>query len=266
MNQEIALHALEPTRLSVSVFAIWLFESLRICLAGVDRRVAQLGSSVHGRIEPMKRYMIAASVLAALATATAAFFAPEKFWQPLLINVATTFLALALGVIAVNIYLERDIRRDAVRSILSLANEAIANFHNTFLDLMWSQFSKDEFGEMRDKYMKAHGDIMVLAPESRQRLYDSAKQKSAEVAPLLQKLDETLSEITALVGWNMDARVLQQALQARTSIRKYRAIALDDKPETVGRIAKHLLDIDTFSATVHRLLEELGQIKQKRTP
>ena len=48
-------------------------------------------------MKKLKHYLIATTAILAVLTAVGAFFAPEKYWQPLLINVATTFFAATVG-------------------------------------------------------------------------------------------------------------------------------------------------------------------------
>jgi len=206
----------------------------------------------------MKRHLVLICIAFAGAIGLGAYFAPETFWQPLLINLATVFFGASLAILLVNIYLERDARKQAVQALLALASEGIGDFHNTFLDIIWTKFGKDDFGDPRTKYKKADGDIMVLTPEQRKGVYDLAKEHQTRLNPLLERLDQSLAEAVALVGWSLDHRFLTQALQARSAIRRYRSIDLDDSDESIQNAAKRIIDIDTCSADAYHILKELS--------
>lgn len=209
----------------------------------------------------MKKYLVQVNLLLAILMGVASFYSKPEFWQPLLINIATTFFAAALGILLVNIYLERDSRKKAVRALLQLAQDGIADFHNSFLNMVWTKFGKDDFGDLRYKYKKAGGDIMVLTPEQRKSIYDMSKENQDKIGPLLEKLDQALSETVNLVGWTLDADFLSQSLQARNAIRSYRVIEHNDSDEAINGIAEHLIDIDTFSATAYQILKGVSGIE-----
>jgi len=207
----------------------------------------------------MKRYLVALNLLLAVGTAIGGYYAPQPFWQPVLINAATAFFGAALAIILVNVYLERDSRRKAVRALLRLAQDGIVDFHNTFLDIVWTKFGKDDFGKLRENFKEAGGDVMVLAPEQRKSIYDLAKQHQTHLGPLLEKLDQALVEVVSLTGWSLDANLLAQALQCRVSIRKFRMLKLDDSDDAINGAAEHLIDIDTFGTTALHILKDMGK-------
>jgi hypothetical protein len=207
----------------------------------------------------MKRYLLVLNLLLAVGTAIGGYYAPQSFWQPVLINAATAFFGAALAIILVNVYLERDSRRKAVGALLRLALDGIADFHNTFLDIVWTKFGKDDFGDLCEKYKKAGGDVMVLTPEQRKSIYDLAKQHQTRLGPLLEKVDQALAEVVSLSGWSLDASLLTQALQGRISIRNFRTLSLDDSDDAIKGSAEHLIDIDTFSATAIHILKDISE-------
>ena len=205
-----------------------------------------------------KPMLTAVNAALALLIAVGAYFAPAGYWQSLLVNLATVFFGAALAIVVVNIYLERDSRRKAVGALLRLATDGIADFHNTFLDLMWGKFGKDDFGQLRERFKNARGDIMVLNQEQRRAIYDMGKQHHAKLTPLLEKLDQVLAEVTSLVGWSLDSTLLTQVLQGRNAIRRFRSITLDDSDQAINEAAEHLIDIDTFSASAYHILKALS--------
>src|SRR5207244_2327439 len=59
----------------------------------------------------MKKWMAVGSLALAALLAFIGFYAPTGYWQSLTVSSATSFLALGIGVIFVNIYLERSARQ-----------------------------------------------------------------------------------------------------------------------------------------------------------
>lgn len=204
------------------------------------------------------RFTIAATFLFIIC-AIGAYYAPLIFWQPLLINIATTFFAAAVGIILVNIYLDKESRKGAVVSLLQLSQSAIADFHDHVLDLAWTKFGKDEWGDLIVAYVKSEGDAMTIKPGFRQWIYELAKPDSQKLGPLIQKVDDSMQEIISLVGWSLDPDLLAFALRTRNSIRLYRGIPFDDSEEAKCKITEHLLDIDIQSHLVRTRLIELSE-------
>ena len=160
------------------------------------------------------------------ACSRSAYVCPQPFWQSVLINTSTSFLALGIGLIFVNIYLERNSRKDAVRSLLILSDQAIATYHNTWLDLCWAKFGRDRFSEITVEYIKSNG-----APEGLQRvvrdLYTLVKDNAVLISKL-ESLENALTELSRMAGWDLDARLLKACLDARISISRLREITMLD--------------------------------------
>lgn len=209
----------------------------------------------------MKRYLSAVAFGGAAVLAVAAYFLSGDFWQPLFLNLAGSLFAIGVAIIAVNIYLERARRREAISAILLLCHDAIADFHNTFLDIVWTKFGKDEFGDIVASYMEAAGDPMVIKPADRDKLYALAQESSDDVRRLADRLDEALSETTTLVGWELDPQLLAVTLKARHALRQYKAIDMDGSHQTKLAIAEHLIDIDIYTHIARSKLFELGGLK-----
>lgn len=210
----------------------------------------------------MKTKLVWITGVLSVVSGTGAYFSPATFWQPLLINISTTFLAVAIGIVIVNIYLDKASRRDAVLSLLQLSDRAIVDFHDHLLGLVWTKFGKDEWGEILDGYVESGGDPMTVKPGYRRWVYDLAKADSSKLGPLIQSLDNSLQEIISLVGWSLDADLLAFALRARNAIRLFRGIPLDDSDEACSKITEHLIDLDLQSGLARRRLVDISEVEK----
>jgi hypothetical protein len=209
----------------------------------------------------MKEKLIWINSFLFVAAAIGGYFSPEVFWQPLLINLSTTFFAIALGVVVVNIYLDKASRQGAVISLLQLSDRAIAEFHDSFLDMVWTRFSKDEWAEIVRGYTRGGGDVMTIKPDYRTWIYELAKEKQNKLNPLIQDLDDSLQEIISLVGWSLDDELLACALRARNAIRLYRGIPYDDTEAAHSKICEHLIDMMLQASSARGRLMDLSGIQ-----
>src|SRR6266446_8117696 len=127
----------------------------------------------------MKRLLVAIALGLMAVLLTGAYFCHSPFWQAVLINAATSFMALGVGLIFVNIYLERHARKGAVRSLLVLSHTAIGDFHDALLDIGWARFGRDQWGNFIKEYMDAGGQPEALRQEVRDFLYNTVKDNTA---------------------------------------------------------------------------------------
>ncbi len=120
--------------------------------------------------------------------------------------------------------------------------------------------------EAENRLLKTHGFAGVagdtLFPEARDKLYDLATAKQNELTILIQNLEEALTEVTRLVGWDLDAELLSECLKARNAVRQFREIKLDGSDKAKQGVSEHLIDIDTFSQYTRDKLLELAGIEE----
>lgn len=203
--------------------------------------------------------LVVAGMVLGVASAGAGYWLPPPFWQSLFINLATTFFALAIAVVAVNMYLERSKQREAVKSLLLLSNEAIARFHNTLLTHLWTRFGKVEFGDIRKEYVRTNGDPNAIKPDDRSKIYELVKANTKDIMSLVENLDQSLIELTTLVGWDLDVDLLTHILKSRFCVRKLRNRSFDDSDDAKKAVCEHLIDLDNFSQLArYRLMEMAG--------
>jgi hypothetical protein len=210
----------------------------------------------------MKRLLVVGTFALMVACLIAAYFTQSPFWQAFLINSSTSFLALGAGLLFVNVYLEGKARKGAVRSLLVLSHRAIVDFHNDLLTAAWSKFGRDQFGKIADEYVKAGGRPEALRSEVRQGFYEMMKSDK-NLASRLVALEEALTELSRLAGWSLDPRLLEACLDARISISRLKATALDDSDKAKNDVTEHILDTEFHSSKALRLLKELAGLDDK---
>jgi len=203
------------------------------------------------------------TIVAAVAALISLFCAkrtPDDFWQSVLLHIFGTLLAVTIGLVIVNIFLENRARRDAVKSLLLLAADAIQDFHNGWLDLAWAKFGRDQYGDIGNEYMKSDGKPEALKKSVRSDLYGIVKG-NALLLKHIEALDEAMTELSRMGGWSLDPSLLSHCLDARKSLGKLKRATFDDKDESIDYVAEHILDADIRSQMARTRLMELAGIK-----
>jgi hypothetical protein len=211
----------------------------------------------------VKNLMVLVSTVLMAACLALAWFVKSKFWEAFLINASTSFLALGVGLIFVSIYLEKNARRGAVKSLLVLSQTAIGNVHNDFLNAAWAKFGRDRFGEIVKEYVGAKGAPQALEHQVRESMYDIVKNNKQLMARI-EKLEEALVELSRMAGWDLDARLLRECLEARIAINRLKAVELDDSDEAKNGATEHLFDTDLHTQAAYHMLRELAGIVDER--
>jgi len=207
----------------------------------------------------MKRNLTLATFGVGLLALVGGYFCPSPFFQAFLINISSSFLAIGSGLLIVNIYLERQARKGAVKSLLVLSNEAIAEFHNLWLDLIWAKMGSEGYDQTVQGYIKAGGKPEALKESARLDIYNAVNANKA-LQSAVDKLETTLTELSRLVGWDLDPRVLEASLDARLAIGRLKAVEMDDSAKSRDMVTENIIATDLYSGRARVLLMELAEV------
>ncbi len=194
----------------------------------------------------------------AVSLGIASYRVSNPFQEAWLIELASLALGLSLALFIVNIYLDRKSRRAAVTPLLMLVAPSIRDHNNAFLKDVWDLFGKPQFDALMRRYAEYHRDPKALSSDERERLYAHIKSRWAPLAPVLDRLDNDLRELSMLLGWSFSSRVLGSCFACRFAIASLRQITFDDSSEAKLRAVEQYLDIASsafavFDALVHML-------------
>lgn len=183
-------------------------------------------------------------------------------WQSFFAGLSSSLVVLGVGILAVNLYLESASRRDAVKALFMLSQEAIADFHNDWLDGCWAEFGRDTYGKIADEFLAAKLEVNALQKEVRNKIYGIYAN-----SPTLQKrvidLESTLAELTRMTGWSLDANLLTASLIARTQIAKLKSIALDGSDNSINQVTECLFRIDGHTQASRSTLMKLAGVQDE---
>lgn len=186
----------------------------------------------------------------------------DPVWQSFLAGLSSSLVVLGIGILAINLYLESASRKNAVKALFMLSQTAIAEFHNDFLRASWAKFGREEFGRIVQEFMKAKQDVSALKKDVRTAIYD-LYVNSPTLKSRVMELENVLSELTRMVGWSLDARLLTACLLARTTMAEIRSTELNGTDETIDAITKHILRLDKTTSAARKSLMALAGIKEE---
>jgi len=198
--------------------------------------------------------------LSGLASLVGSFYLTTPQWQGFAVGMAGNLIAVAIGIVLVNQYLESSARKGAVKALLMLSEQAIAAFHNRWVTLCWSKFGRDGYGKIGEEYLTANGKPDALKDEVRRDIYD-IYVANPEIQNLVKALDEALAELSRLAGWSLDNSLLEESLKARISVSKLLSVVLDGSVDSRKLITEHVLDIDLFTGAARQRLMELAGVE-----
>lgn len=182
-------------------------------------------------------------------------------------------LSVEMGLIVVNIYVDRMRKKDAVRQLFIYVHGAIADAHNFFVRRLISKHGRKELDYLTDAYMNGGRDADSLSDRQVNSLYNLSCE--AEFRQNFNSLKKYIRELMVMSGWNLDATVLESGLAALTSIRlmeesfKENCGSKDNTgPKSVRcdemsmrkNLVKHILDAYIDSDKLWRRLKEVAAI------
>lgn len=190
------------------------------------------------------------------------FESTSPVWQSFFAGLSSSLVVLGVGILAINLYLESASRRDAVKALFALSQEAIAHFHNDWLDSCWAEFGRETYGKIGKEFIAAKLDVNALQKEVRNKIY-GIYANSAGLQKRILDLETTLAELTRMTGWSLDANLLTASLIARTQIAKLKSVALDGSAESIDRVTEYLFHIDATTQASRSTLMQLAGVQEK---
>lgn len=189
----------------------------------------------------------------------AASLVTRVLFQSFLVGMSSSLVVASIGVIALDFYLESSNRKQAVKSLFFLSQEAIAKFHNHWLDILWARFGRDETGRMFDEYRSAGFIPGAIKKESREYIYNEYRD-NPEIRQNIVSLEASLTELSRMLGWSLDPNVLSACLAARGAIAKLHVVTLDNSDEAVDSVVNGLMVIDAMSQRARSTLAKIAGI------
>lgn len=186
----------------------------------------------------------------AIASLVGAYYA-GSFAQQALLNVFGTALSAAVGLLIVNVVLDKKSRRIAAGPLMQLIHEPITHYHNDLvLEVGKNKFGIPNYSRIQDAYNNNGGNPQVLSQPERVMFNDMIEENILEINSCIDEIDLRLSDMINVLGWSYDAKIISSALHCKRNILGFKSLANPTNDADKLRRIEYFIDIDTSSSAV----------------
>lgn len=199
------------------------------------------------------------AIIGALAAFAGAYWLCG-YWQNLSISLASVAMSLGAAVLIVNHFILSSDKKLAAKPLAKLIAPNVHKFHNDlFIQNGRDTFGKEKFESLLGIYAKHKGNPEAFSPEDLKAIYESVKKQKDDVAKVFDLLQEQFKELTIMLGWSFDTKIISGAFEARINYATFKAAAWDDSKESQLIIVEAFMDADSATSLVYdSLLHYLG--------
>lgn len=203
-----------------------------------------------------KKWLTIGLFLLSIIVAISGFFIKQQYLQSIIANISITFFGGALGVLIVNIYIEKSEKKKALKSLLRMIAPTVARASDTMLAEVHRHFGTQEFSEIQIKYKKSGGDPKVLTPTERDKIYDMIHNNKSIFEDSAKIISEELKELAVIMGWSFNPAVLRELFDCRTAIRAFMTLSFTGTPQDKLDTCEQYLDFHIKAHSVVSMLHE----------
>lgn len=204
-------------------------------------------------MNPLQRITAISSVVA-LASLVGSYWL-TNYWQALVLSVGSAVLSVAIALVAVNRILLGAEKKYAAVPLFEFIQPTIHRLHNDlFVELGRTSLGKEQFEGMIGLYQKHQRSPQAFTPKQREDLYKMISGVRDELIAVYDLLSEQLRELTSMVGWSFDPKLMGLALKARLKAANFKSLPFDDADQSQQKIIEAYLDIDGIFITLADVL------------
>lgn len=183
----------------------------------------------------------------------------NTYMQTLSLSISVSLLQLVLGIVIVNLYIDKKSKRNIARAFLGPADRCIATYHNTFLDVIDEEFGQKQWREIITEYVIGNGDPSIIALNERKRVFDVVKNNYETIKTLLYNSGEQMSEMTKSGILTFDDLLHSHAWAAKETARRFLKIDINAEDVNVTDVFECCVDFDIHTQIVRARLYDLVQ-------
>ena len=187
------------------------------------------------------------------------YMIPNPYLQTLSMSISVALLQLVLGIVIVNLYIDKKSKKNIARSFLAPADRCIATYHNTFLDVIDAEFGQKQWREIITEYWNGNGDPSIIALNERKRVYNVVKNNYETIKGLLYNSGEQMADMTRSGILTFDAQLHTHAWAAKESARRFLRIDINAKEVDITEVFECCVDFDLHTQIVRARLYDLIQ-------
>lgn len=183
----------------------------------------------------------------------------NTYMQTLSLSISVSLLQLVLGIVIVNLYIDKKSKSNIARAFLVPADRCIATYHNTFLDVIGEEFGQKQWREIITEYLIGNGDPSIIALNERKRVFDVVKNNYEKIKALLYNSGEQMSEMTKSGILTFDDQLHSHAWAAKETARRFLKIDINAEDVNVTDVFECCVDFDIHTQIVRARLYDLVQ-------
>lgn len=188
------------------------------------------------------------------------FMIPQPYLQALSMSISVALLQLVLGIVIVNLYIDRKSKKNIALSFLGAADKSIATYHNTFLEVIWAEFGQKKWQEIITEYIRNNGDSITIPTNEKQRVFNVVKNNYDNIRKLLFNSGEQMSEMSKSGILTFDDQLHSHAWAAKESARRFLRIDINAKDVDITEVFECCVDFDLHTQIVRARLYDLIQM------
>ncbi len=205
------------------------------------------------------------AIFAGLVTATCAIagWFLSGYPKELAVSLFGTSGGLFVGLIVVNIYIDKSSRKVAAVPLALLIETAINRLHNDyFVEIANQKFGSTKFGAMITDFGEGKREAQAFSPEDRCALRDMLMHHKNGIITSVEDVDKRFSTLIDVLGWTFDAKVVAYALETKRNASELIAALNSEDPDATERMIKHWFDIDLNASATRRRLAQILEIDE----
>lgn len=182
-------------------------------------------------------------------------------WQSFFAGLSSSLVVLGVGILSINLYLESASKRDVAKALSYLSLTPICHYLNAWVSRCKAVFGRDAYAKIWKELIAAKQDVNALQKDVRKKIYE-IYANSTDIRERIFDLETTLAELTRIIGWDLDPKLLTSILVARTEIIRLKSVVLDGSDRSIDRVTKYLFYIYANTDLIRKTLLKIADVQE----
>lgn len=155
----------------------------------------------------------------------------NSFWAQLALGLGTSSFSLAVGLWILNIYIQGDTQRGAIRAFLVWTYPMLRDRHNRVRDAFWPEFGRQQWEDIVAAFALAHFDGTTLSRQTIASMMRVLRREEREQRNACNDMVKFLIEMEFLFGWTFNNIVLEKIFLAKADFRRFKSCDFSKPPD-----------------------------------
>jgi len=206
----------------------------------------------------VRGYAVGATVAGAGLCFAAYRLGAADFGAQLALGMGTSFLSIAIGLGMLEIFIQRNTQKCAIRAFLTWTYPVLRDRHNLVRDAFWPEFGRAEWEHIVSAFSSRQFDVTTLSKENIRRMMVVLTSMERDQRNICNDMDKFLREMEFLFGWAFDNTILENIFFAKADFRRFKSCDFSN-PDHHEDICRSYLCADIHCTELTRQLFHLLQ-------